>query len=606
MKKEMFLFFIIIIMVTITIARPLTVVIYSAPPVMYIDNGKVKGIFPEIFDYIAKKEGIDYKYIYLNFADGLEYLKNDLADIMFGVAYTKERAKYFEYSREPLLFDWGQIFSRENVTLHGFMDLKNKSVAVLKKDVYYEGPQGLKKIDSDLNLNIKFKEYNSYEEVFKSLEDGEVDYALASRIFGLNTRKKYDIKETQLILNTVDIYMIYSNKSLKPIIDRLDLRLKELKRNDESYYYKIINKYLYKKQIPTWILPVLLLIGIITFILIIFIYLMRRNIEKKTKELLERNKELEKNKKKVEKLYNTLKHNMEELQNTKGKLEESQALLESFIEHSIDGILFVNKNFDVILVNNVFKERTRTDFHKNITKGSNLRKIFEGELLFLLELEKAYNEERSFVIEKPIKRRDGSIYWVSNSYYPIYKGGEKYGVALISRDITKLKENEILLEKLAHYDSLTGLYNRRAGMEILKELALLSKRENKPLVIGFVDVDNLKTINDVYGHSKGDEAIKNIANILKSSVRHSDVVARYGGDEFFMGLYNCTIEDAERIRDTINKKLEHLNKYSYIHYSISLGFARYIPNSDIDEILLKADQNMYSLKNMKKKLKDKS
>ena len=291
-----------------------------------------------------------------------------------------------------------------------------------------------------------------------------------------------------------------------------------------------------------------------------------------------------------------------ELNITKEKLANSEKLLKSIIENSLDGILYVDKNLNVVLANSIFKYWTKRDFNKDIKKGDNLKDIFKGETRFFNELLSAMNEGKNFIVEKPIKRLDGSIYWVSNNYYPIYNDKlEITGVALISRDITELKENEEKLKQLAYFDPLTKVFNRRAGFHFMEELILLSKRENVPLTIGFIDVDNLKTINDKYGHAAGDSALKIIANTIKKFIRKSDIVARYGGDEFFIGLYNCNLTGAKRLEEKITAELKKISEIEKIDYSISFGFIEYDHSETLDSIISKADEIMYQNKRKKKR-----
>lgn len=107
------------------------------------------------------------------------------------------------------------------------------------------------------------------------------------------------------------------------------------------------------------------------------------------------------------------------------------------------------------------------------------------------------------------------------------------------------------LARLAHEDSLTGIWNKRMFLRLLIEEIERSKRENSPISIIILDVDNFKRINDSYGHYVGDEVLKEIASRLKSKIRLYDEIGRYGGDEFVVILPKCT---SQRL-NTIMKRL---------------------------------------------------
>ncbi len=175
----------------------------------------------------------------------------------------------------------------------------------------------------------------------------------------------------------------------------------------------------------------------------------------------------------------------------------------------------------------------------------------------------------------------------------------------ILEDITDWKRSESSLRKSAETDGMTGTLNRRMGMEELERL--LSKRElSQSYALAFIDIDGLKPINDIYGHSEGDYAIKTIARTLLSCVRESDLVCRYGGDEFFIVFQNATREIAESVLGRMNKKLGELNESGVKPYPLSfsyglevftLGHGRCASAAQLLEV---ADQRMYVQKTRKK------
>ena len=143
-------------------------------------------------------------------------------------------------------------------------------------------------------------------------------------------------------------------------------------------------------------------------------------------------------------------------------------------------------------------------------------------------------------------------------------------------------------------DGMTGLYNRRYFEEFIKKEAIRSDRQNQKFTVIGLDLDNLKNINDTYGHNYGDIAIKAIAEVLKSNARAIDIAARMGGEEFNLVLPGVDSKGglvaAERIKKAIQAvKLEKIGKIT-----ASLGVATYFEHSDdTDELLELADQAMY-------------
>ena len=163
---------------------------------------------------------------------------------------------------------------------------------------------------------------------------------------------------------------------------------------------------------------------------------------------------------------------------------------------------------------------------------------------------------------------------------------------VITRAISKHQDN-LKIKRLSYYDSLTGLYNRRF-FEI--EVERLDTKRQLPISIIMADLNGLKIINDSYGHQKGDELLQKTAEILESSIRKEDILARQGGDEFIILLPQTTKSNCAEIRQRIKSKTLE-NKEQNPPISIALGQAtKNKRDEDIEEIIKKADDQMYENK----------
>jgi len=167
-----------------------------------------------------------------------------------------------------------------------------------------------------------------------------------------------------------------------------------------------------------------------------------------------------------------------------------------------------------------------------------------------------------------------------------------------------LHQEEILKETFekAIRDPLTGLYNRSFLMERLQSLISKAKRKEIELKLVFLDLNNFKQVNDIYGHEEGDKVLKGVANIIKNSFREYDLVARYGGDEFVVVLEENNDDiNISQIVERINKNIKKLfEKYKI---SVSFGYASSNETLDIEELIALADGRMYQNKNkMKEKM----
>ena len=146
-------------------------------------------------------------------------------------------------------------------------------------------------------------------------------------------------------------------------------------------------------------------------------------------------------------------------------------------------------------------------------------------------------------------------------------------------------------------DALTGLYNRRYFEEALEKEVQRTKRQQQPFSIIGIDLDFLKKINDTYGHTFGDLAIKTIAEVLKSNARSVDVPARIGGEEFNVLLPGINSEGAMVAAERIRKSIESVEIDTIGHITGSLGVATYFEHTDnVEELLELTDQAMYASK----------
>jgi diguanylate cyclase (GGDEF)-like protein len=163
------------------------------------------------------------------------------------------------------------------------------------------------------------------------------------------------------------------------------------------------------------------------------------------------------------------------------------------------------------------------------------------------------------------------------------------------------------LKSLSLTDELTGLHNRRGFLTLARQQVKIAHRLKKKLLLLYIDMDNLKWINDNLGHEEGDRALKEMAQIMSATFRASDLVARMGGDEFaVLGLEEGEA-DFSKIRQRLDQKTGLPGKNSARPYrlSLSMGFVQYDPErpEDIEELLARADKLMYEEKSLKKSRK---
>jgi len=155
-------------------------------------------------------------------------------------------------------------------------------------------------------------------------------------------------------------------------------------------------------------------------------------------------------------------------------------------------------------------------------------------------------------------------------------------------------DNIIDLERKALFDQLTGVYNRWFLEEIGEKEISFSKRYSYPLSLVMVDLDRFKQINDTYGHAAGDEALKQVAGFLKGVIRGSDLIFRYGGDEFVLLLPKTSDKEALKLVDRIKELSEAIS----LPTTLSYGIASYCSTDSLKEFVKRADDDMYARRNL--------
>lgn len=155
------------------------------------------------------------------------------------------------------------------------------------------------------------------------------------------------------------------------------------------------------------------------------------------------------------------------------------------------------------------------------------------------------------------------------------------------------------LSEVVRIDQLTGVLNRRGMDEAFNTEIARYQRSGEPLSIALLDIDNFKVLNDQHGHAVGDEALKHLANVVKRTVRPTDIVTRMGGEEFVVLLPNTRLQDAvitmSRLQRALTKEY-FLGNNQKLLITFSAGVALFNVEDDMHSILLRADQAMYLAK----------
>ena len=287
------------------------------------------------------------------------------------------------------------------------------------------------------------------------------------------------------------------------------------------------------------------------------------------------------------------------------QLQASEERYRALVDGSIQGIL-VHKNFKPLFCNLAYAQMLGFDDEQAlmaqpsilplIAKSHHLQAHKDNHKLLI-------GEKQSIKTEAQSIRCDGSTVWLSLLSRPIQWNGEQV-VQVTAMDIT---EQQLLRERLEHranYDGLTNLLNRRAVMELLEKQFAHDRMLDNSLCCVLIDFDNFKSINDQYGHHVGDEVLRLFADSCKQSIRKSDFIGRWGGEEFVLVLPSTDIQQAVRIAERICNNVSRLRvtaENTSVGFSVSMG-ASYLSFdiTSVEQLLTAADKALYHAKDQGK------
>ncbi len=301
------------------------------------------------------------------------------------------------------------------------------------------------------------------------------------------------------------------------------------------------------------------------------------------------------------------------------KLKESEFLWKFAVEGVGDGLWDWDVQQDTVKFSKRWKEIFGFSDDDDIHSGEALRHFIHADDRAYVNTEmQAYLEGRTqtYSVESRMLCKDGSYKWVLGRGMVVSRNAEGQPLRMIgtSTDISMRKNAEEVIHRLAFFDVLTDLPNRRLLDDRLTQAMAYSKRSHCYGALLFLDLDNFKPLNDTYGHSYGDLLLIEAANRLKKCVREMDTVARFGGDEFVVILNELSADKADSVEQSrsIAEKIcgtlsipYHLRSSSDLQsavsvehqISVSMGVYVFINHLDKqDDILRWADIAMYQAK----------
>jgi diguanylate cyclase (GGDEF)-like protein/PAS domain S-box-containing protein len=435
-----------------------------------------------------------------------------------------------------------------------------------------------KKLRRDLSnaVNLMQASHNALIKGNKSMDipgnpSPEVREMFFSLPLNLDARIRDYINSANILMHTPDAELVHENPAVEIILEKSNEVLISLDAIVRQFQEESENAVL-----GLGIIALMLLISVMSLLLLLQLFIFRPVVKRIKQESTE--------------------------------LERAEEYSLTIMERAADGIIIIDDKGVIELFNTAAEDIF--GYPSSQVKGRNVSMLMPEKYAdrhdeYMKNYPSKTIKDKSNIFNREFEglRKNGSTVPLSVSVSEINIQGRRLFIGNL-RDITKRKKLEEQLQKTAITDELTGLLNRRGFFTLSEQHCKLVQRNRRMMSVLYIDLDNMKDINDDWGHHEGDVALVDTAEILKKSFRDSDIIARIGGDEFAVLLTEHTETDIENvIKNNVMSNLNAHNANGNRNHtlSLSMGFAHFDPDSmsSIDDVVAEADRMMYRVKKNK-------
>ncbi|MGX5673329.1 EAL domain-containing protein [Thermomonas fusca] len=492
-------------------AQTLRVGLYENAPKVYRDkDGHPAGLFVELLDAIARKQGWRVQYEPCEWSDCLARLEAGELDLMPDVAYTPERGRLFEFHAVPVAHSWSQVYKHRGLVVRAFPDLADLRVALLRGSVQEEE---LRHLLRELGVRWSMVEADSYGQAFAAVRDGRADVAIANNFFGARAARGFGLEETAILFNPATLYFAAPKGRHAAELARIDHWLRAWQQSPDSVYFEAMRRAMMPPPLtvtPRWLPAALAVAAALVLALLAFSLVLRWRVRAATVDA-------------------TAARNRLEL-----VLEVSPVAL--FLLREADGELTVEwASPNVPRLYGMPAEEV-------LAPGRWRQHVHPDDLPTLEPALDHLRRHPTLTREYRVVDNTGVIHHVHEVLRTLpVPAGQPLRALSTWTDVSEAKAHAAELSHLAHHDSLTGLPNRRLLQLFLEDATQAGRR----FAVVALDLDRLRGVNDTLGHSLGDQALRAATQRLQARLPAEGFLARLGGDEFAAVLPGATADDAD-------------------------------------------------------------
>lgn len=264
----------------------------NAPKIFTSVSGQPSGVFIDIIDHIAKKEGWEITYVPGTWGEGLDRLEKGEIDLMPDVAYTADRKEIFSFHKVPVLSSWFQVYARKGSKINSILDLSGKRIAVLERSVQQEA---FSRLAAGFELKTVIIALPDYSTIFETVKKKEADAAITNRFYGLMHAKQFGLEDTAVIFNPSDLFFAAPKGMNQKLLNTIDIHLTRLKQDTQSVYYQSLKKWISEDvrfELPGWLQMLGMFLVLTLALTIVGNFLLKNQVDKQTMELKKSNRVL--------------------------------------------------------------------------------------------------------------------------------------------------------------------------------------------------------------------------------------------------------------------------------------------------------------------------
>jgi diguanylate cyclase (GGDEF)-like protein/PAS domain S-box-containing protein len=553
--------------------RTIRVGVYGNPPKIFIDaRQQAAGILIDLLRKIADEENWTLQFVPCEWESCMRAARAGEIDLLPDVAFSDERAQTLDFHQVPALFSWSLLYRSRNARIGSIFDLHGRTVAVVRgsvQEAYF------RQLLQNSGIDVRFVLARSFDEVFGMVKSGQADVAIANKYFGDLAARDYDLSETPIVFQPAKLYYVTGKGKNAELLAGIDLHLKAWQADPQSVYFDILHRWEEGSQ-PRISRTVWWALAAISALLLVATgaaaYL-RREVAARTDALR--------------------------------KSEQSLRIAATAFQ-SNEAMFVMGPDRMVLEVNDAFTRMT----------GYGLADLPNGTIppFTMDDATQAHCDNMWQVVETTgrwqaeiwSQTRAGQRYavWFTLSAVRDPQGHVSHYVGT-QIDITERRLLQEQAMRLAFYDALTDLPNRRLLLDRIQHCLAAYDRRRQVGALLFIDIDNFKDLNDTLGHQVGDQLLKQVAQRLLANTRKDDTVARLGGDEFVILMEEMgTTDDRARVEtDAICRKILRAIAEPYAleggshHTTCSIGIAIVNdPALTAQDLLRRGDLAMYRAK----------